>query len=457
MLAGSLLEKLATAHRGSKKRPLNFGVYYKNTLVALCHALEDCVLEFPSQPLMITAFQRGKWYLEEADRYSSLAEKSRQVVIMAAPEGGFAEHPTSQRANVDLVSLKEEDPVAIEWHLMILAPTYTAMVLCQELSAADYGKDGVPTEDRQRKFYGFWTFEPELVTETVELAIDHIHTYNPQLAEKLRQQVAQIQQATPTTKDDQGIAVTQAVTKVVQYLQVYQDNLPHSSQHLDHNLLSNEVAAFLRMAQLIDQADPSNPNAAAEVAALAEALGQLIDLPAWQMKRLRLSGLLHRLAPLQAGKATVEVVVETMVEEPNIPQTAALEDPELPKASLLRIMPRLQAIAQIITHQQEHWDGTGIPNALAYDQIPLESRILGLTAYFQQQVIFHQATHSDVSHKANPLISALADCQAQANKYFDPKLVETLGLLVKGLEHGMTLTAQQPKIAAGMWLLDKEW
>jgi DICT domain-containing protein len=457
MLAGSLLEKLATAHQGSKKRPLNFGVYYKNTLVALCHALEDCVLEFPSQPLMITAFQRGKWYLEEADRYGSLAEKSRQVVIMAAPEGGFAEHPTSQRANVDLVSLKEDDPVSIEWHLMILAPTYTAMVLCQELSAADYRRDGVPTEDRQRKFYGFWTFEPELVTETVELAIDHIHTYNPQLADKLHQQVAQIQQATPTTKDDQGIAVTKAVTKVVQYLQVYQDDLPHSDQHLDHNLLSNEVAAFLRMAQLIDQADPNNPHAAAEVAALAEALGQLIDLPAWQMKRLRLAGLLHRLAPLQAGETTVDVVVETMVEEPNAPQAAALEDPELPKASLLRIMPRLQAIAQIITHQQEHWDGTGLPSALAFDRIPLESRILGLTAHFQQQVIFHQATHSDLSHKVNPLISALADCQAQANKSFDPKLVETLGLLVKGLEQGLTIAAHQPKIAAGMWLLDKEW
>ncbi len=457
MLAGSLLEKLATAHQGSKKRPLNFGVYYKNTLVALCHALEDCVLEFPSQPLMITAFQRGKWYLEEADRYGSLAEKSRQVVIMAAPEGGFAEHPTSQRANVDLVSLKEDDPVSIEWHLMILAPTYTAMVLCQELSAADYRRDGVPTEDRQRKFYGFWTFEPELVTETVELAIDHIHTYNPQLADKLHQQVAQIQQATPTTKDDQGVAVTKAVTKVVQYLQVYQDDLPHSDQHLDHNLLSNEVAAFLRMAQLIDQADPNNPHAAAEVAALAEALGQLIDLPAWQMKRLRLAGLLHRLAPLQAGETTVDVVVETMVEEPNAPQAAALEDPELPKASLLRIMPRLQAIAQIITHQQEHWDGTGLPSALAFDRIPLESRILGLTAHFQQQVIFHQATHSDLSHKVNPLISALADCQAQANKSFDPKLVETLGLLVKGLEQGLTIAAHQPKIAAGMWLLDKEW
>jgi DICT domain-containing protein len=143
MLEGSILQKLETAHRGSK-RPLNFGVYYKNTLVALCHALEDFILQSDSAPLMVTAFQRGKWYLQEAERYGELADKSSQVAIMAAPDAGFAEHPTSQRANVALVNLDVTDPVAQEWHLMILSETYTAMVLCQELSTTDYGVKGPP-------------------------------------------------------------------------------------------------------------------------------------------------------------------------------------------------------------------------------------------------------------------------------------------------------------------------
>lgn len=445
MLAGSILDKLATAHQGGKdnqKRPLNFGVYYKNTLVALCHALEDFVLEAQAKPLMITAFQQGKWYLEEAERYGALAEKSSQIVIMAAPAGGFADHPTSQKPNVALVSLKETDPVAIEWHLIILSPSYTAMVLCQELSPADYGVTGIPTDDRQRKFYGFWTFEPELVTETVDLAIEHIRDYNPQLAQQLQEQVEQIHQTHLETRDDLGIVVT----KVVQYLQLYQENLPHTEQHLDHNLLSNEMQAFLRMAQLIDQADPLNPNTAVEVATLAEAMAQLLDLPAWQMKRLRLAGLLHRLAPLQA------IVVDS----------ESLAVPEPSPASVLRIMPQLQAITQIITHQQEHWDGTGLPGHLAYDQIPLESRILGLTAYFQSRVTFYQNNslnnfdnYQDVpSGGKNPLLAALSDCQKGENSLFDPKLVEALGLLIKGIQQGMTLAAYQPKIAAGMWLLD---
>ena len=82
MLKGSILQKLSQAHENSSK-PINLGVYYKNTLVALCHALEDFILETENQPLMVTAFQRGKWYLEEAERYGDLADKAQKIAIMA--------------------------------------------------------------------------------------------------------------------------------------------------------------------------------------------------------------------------------------------------------------------------------------------------------------------------------------------------------------------------------------
>ena len=87
MLQGSILQRLDEAH-SQGKQPLNLGVYYKNTLVALCHALEDFILDSKSAPLMVTAFQRGKWYLEEADRYKDLAEKSEHVTLMATPDIG---------------------------------------------------------------------------------------------------------------------------------------------------------------------------------------------------------------------------------------------------------------------------------------------------------------------------------------------------------------------------------
>lgn len=451
MLEGSILQKLKTAHRGGQ-RPLNFGVYYKNTLVALCHALEDFILESSSAPIMITAFQRGKWYLQEAERYGELAKKSSQVVIMASPDAGFAEHPTSQRSNVAIVSLDPTDPVAQEWHLIILSETYTAMVLCQELSEADYGSQGQPEIDLERKFYGFWTFEPELVQETVELAIAHIGDYAPDLHQSLIAQVQAMTAAFGTRERDDMAAV---VSRVVDYLQNTQNELSHigetqsqvapiHEQELDDNLVSNEMQAFLRMAQLIDQADARNPMAATEVATLAEAMGQLLDLPAWQLKRLRLAGLLHRLGPLQGVGAALDPLQTTVQQE------VVEQSDSLPKASVLRIMPRLQAIAHIITHQNERWNGKGKPDGLAYDEIPLESRILSLLADFQKRVTQYQESSED------SLTQALTDCQAKSGEKFDPKLVETLGLLVMGMQQGMGFQSKQPKIAAGMWLLDPD-
>ncbi len=447
MLEGSILQKLKSAHQNSS-RPLNLGVYYKNTLVALCHALEDFILESDNDPLMVTAFQRGKWYLEEAERYSELADKSEQITIMATSDAGFETHPTSQRDNVVLVNLKPEDPVAQEWHLMILSPSYTAMVLCQELSESDYGVGGKPQEDLERKFYGFWTFEPELVKETVELAIAHIQDYDPALAANLTSRLESITQEFDSQQQDDLSAV---VSRVVGYLQTCHNNLhqPQTAnysfvQELDDNILSNEMQAFLRMAQILDHADTLNPMAATEVAALGEAMGQLLDLPAWQIKRLRLSGLLHRL-----GSMTKIAITE---EKKSPAQEKALQkQDELPKASLLRIMPQLEAIAEILTHQTEAWDGSGQPAGLSYDNIHLESRILRLLADFQRKVIQYSQSQTKDN---NPLAQALDECQAAVGIIYDPKLVEALGLLVMGIQQGMSIQAYQPKIASGIWLMD---
>ncbi|MEB3289218.1 MAG: DICT sensory domain-containing protein [Leptolyngbya sp.] len=456
MLEGSILQRLVDGRTEPETTPLNYGVYYKNTLVALCHALEDCILTAESSPLVITAFQRGKWYLEEADRYAAIADRAQQIVIMAAPEAGFHDHPTSQRQNVALVDLADDDPVAQEWHLMILSPEYSAMVLCQELSAADYGKAGQPSNDLERKFYGFWTFDSALVCQTVELAMDHLGQYDPSLQAHLAQYIASLRQQTATQACPDAGTVGRTVTQVVQYLQTSRDDLKGSlalsmAEDLDHNLFSNELQAFLRMAHLVDVSDPINPLAGSEVVALLDMMGQLLDLPAWQIQRLRLAGMLHRIAPTADGLSL---------------PSAAPSCPLVGEVQALRLMPRLRAIAAIINHRGERWDGQGYPAGLAGDSIPLESRLLALVAEFQRQVASqnHSPSNPAANPDANPdptqamahLTEVLGRFQQEAGQRWDPKLVDMLGLLVMGLQQGMSLPAIPPKITLGAGLLNPE-
>lgn len=459
VLKGSILQILKDAHASGQDgtRPLNLGVYYKNTLVALCHALEDAIIAADYQPMVLTAFQQGKWYLQEADRYGEIAERSPQIVIMAAANAGFLEHPTSQRPNVAVVSLDPDDAVAQEWHLIIVSPDYTAMVLCQELSAADYGAAGIPEVDLERKFYGLWTFEPALVQETAVLMIDHLQRYDPTLHRQLEQQLSAVRQSCQRedalcglpTADHMG----EIVARVVDYLQVLQQDLSATPsyvdrlQTLDNNLLSNEIQAFLRVAQLMDQTDLSNPQAAAEVSSLAEGMGQLLDLPSWQLHRLRLAGLLHRVAflPTTAPVLTADPSIADLATEPDAAPYCAL----VPGIQVLRKMPQLRAIATILTHQTEWWNGTGQPAGLAADAIPVESRVLGLMIAFQQKLAQHR-----LASTANIWETALAEFQTDAGDRWDPKLVEVLGLLVNALQQGLDLPVALPKIAAGLWLFD---
>jgi HD-GYP domain-containing protein (c-di-GMP phosphodiesterase class II) len=117
-------------------------------------------------------------------------------------------------------------------------------------------------------------------------------------------------------------------------------------------------------------------------------------------------------------------------------------------------MPRLRAIAQIITHQTEWWDGTGEPAGLAGDDIPLESRILSLAAEFIIQV--NQYKYLGKS-EGEIFSQALNQCRQQQSSRFDPKLVDTLTLLAMGLQQGLDLSVITPKPTSGLWLLDSRW
>jgi len=111
------------------------------------------------------------------------------------------------------------------------------MVLCQELSAADYGAGGQPAADLERKFYGLWTFEPALVQETVELAIAHISRYNPELQQTFAQ-VQEIAAAAPTAQpDDLGTIVSPR--GYLQTSELDDSKLSICTQHkaLEHNLV----------------------------------------------------------------------------------------------------------------------------------------------------------------------------------------------------------------------------
>ena len=249
--------------------------------------------------------------------------------------------------------------------------------------------------------------------------------------------------------------LTGVVNRIVSYLQTSQEklftvnrqakefrDLEGQALKLNRNLTAGKLQAFLRMAQKVDQNDPYNPCASLQVAALAETLGQLLDLPTLQLRRLRLAGLLFRIGLAEAPKE----IFESDSEELDSRTYQFWRDRSILGSRLLESMTELKAINKIVYHQLEYWDGSGNPEGLKGEQIPLEARILGLVTYFQE------LTQGRGNRPRYELAEALEKCQKYSGTRFEPRLVESLATVIRLTEMGLMQLPDQPSQLPPVWL-----
>ena len=64
-------------------------LFFKTSLTALSHAMEDQVLAGIEKPLVIASFQQERFYRQEASRYQRIADISDQVYVLSAAGTSF--------------------------------------------------------------------------------------------------------------------------------------------------------------------------------------------------------------------------------------------------------------------------------------------------------------------------------------------------------------------------------
>lgn len=89
-------------------------------------------------------------------------------------------------------------------------------------------------------------------------------------------------------------------------------------------------------------------------------------------------------------------------------------------AEVVSRVPSLQALAPIIRGHHEHWDGSGYPDGLAGEEIPLGARILAVVDAYDAMI-----TERHYQHAHDPAW-ALNELRRCAGTQFDPRVVEAL-------------------------------
>ncbi len=160
-------------------------IYFKSSLTALSHAMEDQVLAGTDQPLVIATFQQERFYRQEANRYRRIAEITPQVYVMAAAETEFK----NSSEHHETLAFAAEDQLRQEWNLLVLGQHYSTCLVCIE--RADLAQNSEMPEqllmDQARPFEGIWTSERQVCIKVAELLFERILHYRPELLEKIQE------------------------------------------------------------------------------------------------------------------------------------------------------------------------------------------------------------------------------------------------------------------------------
>ncbi len=162
-----------------------------------------------------------------------------------------------------------------------------------------------------------------------------------------------------------------------------------------------------------DEADPLRRHGE-QVSRLAWAITRVLGLPSEQVEEVALAGLVHDIG-------LPEILGNAQYRNPNPgPEERHMYRRHVQAGERRLLDLGLNGLALIVRHHHERWDGSGYPDRLAGEAIPLASRIVHVAE------VYDVLTSSTSYRRTVPAQRALAIIKAAAGSQFDPRVVMAL-------------------------------
>jgi diguanylate cyclase (GGDEF)-like protein len=202
----------------------------------------------------------------------------------------------------------------------------------------------------------------------------------------------------------------------------YRVYLGRVSEHQEHARVVQKLhlATVEALARAIDARDQTiDPESGAaenhirRVEACAAALGEAAGLSPNEIEGLKIASLLHDIGKL--------AVPEHILTKPGRLTPSEFDYIRLHPtvgADIIRAVPFPYPVAPYIQSHHERWDGTGYPEGLKGEAIPLGARVLAVVDYYDA-ITAHRPYH-----RAMAPDEAIATIKHEAGKALDPRLVE---------------------------------
>jgi len=162
-----------------------------------------------------------------------------------------------------------------------------------------------------------------------------------------------------------------------------------------------------QLLERVDQKDHYTRQHSERVSEYATTLARKMNLDKEQIEVIRISSLVH-----DVGKIGIPEVALNKPGELDEQEWSLIRAHPRNSAKIIRLSPLPREIIPLILHHHERWDGTGYPEGLKGEEIPLGARIIGLADAYDA-----------MSGSLKPQ-EVVEEIKKLAGSQFDPTLVE---------------------------------
>jgi len=208
-----------------------------------------------------------------------------------------------------------------------------------------------------------------------------------------------------------------------------QASISIENARLYHSIRDNYLKTIRGFAMAVEAKDHYTHGHSENVMKYTVVLAKKLGLSDVDIDQIKYAGLLHDIGKIGVSEAILNKPGRLTAEEYN----EIKKHPDL-GARIISDVPFLQPLVPLIRHHHEFFDGSGYPDGIARDEIPLGARILCVADSFEAM------TSNRPYRKAIGMERAIEILDMEKGKQFDPGVIDAFLGLVKG---GVDVKAQQ--------------
>ena len=178
-------------------------------------------------------------------------------------------------------------------------------------------------------------------------------------------------------------------------------------------------SSLTMIAHAIDLKDVYTGKHAREVSNIAVRIARTMRLPEKDVINIRMAGLLHDIGKIGVSGGIIRKPSKLTPDE----ETAMKRHPVI-GADIMQPVELLTDAAHLVRHHHEHYDGSGYPDGLIGDDIPLGSRIVFVAD------AFNAMTTDRPYRRARTKTEALEVLKDHAGQQFDSSVVDALASIL---------------------------